>query len=749
MVPDFLARFAVWLLTHTVYRIQIGGKAHVPVRGPALLVCNHLSHIDGLLVGACIPRSARFSVYKTYSGDPALNWLMRPMNAIPVGADYGEALASLERAREELRQGRVVCIFAEGAISRTGNLLPFTGGFERLAEGLDVPVIPVYLDQVWGSIFSFKNGRFFWKWPTRIPYRVTVTFGAPLPATASAQQVRQAVLELGADAVGRRIGRGDLLHLRFLKTARRRWFSFAMADSTGSTLTYGKALAASLALARWIGRRCSNERMVGVMLPASVGGVLANIATLLAGKVPVNLNFTAGREAIASAVEQCQIKTVLTSRVFLAKAKIEKPEGACFLEDVMKAITPAQKIGMLIAGLLLPARVIEWLFVGGDRNPDNLATVIFSSGSTGTPKGVMLSHRNVLANIEGMAQVYWVADDDCLMGVLPLFHSFGFTGSIWLPLISGFGVVYHANPMDAGTIGEMVQKYRATLIISTPSFCLGYVRKCSAEQFATLRYAVVGAEKLREPIASAFKEKYGLDLLEGYGCTEMAPAVALNAPDYPAAGQKGMKPGTVGHPLPGVAAKVVDRDTGQPLAPGKEGLLLVKGANLMLGYLNAPDKTREVLRDGWYVTGDIATIDEDGFIRLTDRLSRFSKIAGEMVPHVKIEETITQILGDAACVVTAIPDETKGERLVAFYSTRDVPPETLWSRLSESNLPKLWIPKRDNLYYLDPIPMLGSGKVDLKKVRELAVRYQAVGKVDTACEAQNHRPQSHGDTEKA
>src|SRR3989475_1034252 len=723
MVPDFLARFAVWLLTHTVYRIQIGGKEHVPVRGPALLVCNHLSHIDGLLVGACIPRSARFSVYKTYSGDPALNWLMRPMNAIPVGADYGEALASLERAREELRQGRVVCIFAEGAISRTGNLLPFTGGFERLAEGLDVPVIPVYLDQVWGSIFSFKNGRFFWKWPTRIPYRVTVTFGAPLPAPASAQQVRQAVLELGADAVGRRIGRGDLLHLRFLKTARRRWLSFAMADSSGATLTYGKALAAVLVLARWIRRSCPGERMVAVMVPASVGGALANIATLFAGKVPVNLNFTAGREAIASAVEQCQIKTVLTSRVFLAKARIETPAGAHFLEDVMKEISPARKFGMLFAGLLLPARVIEWLFVGGDRNPDSLATVIFSSGSTGTPKGVMLSHRNVLANIEGMAQVYWVADDDCLMGVLPLFHSFGFTGSIWLPLISGFGVVYHANPMDAGTIGEMVRKHHATMIISTPSFCLGYVRKCTAEEFATLRYAVVGAEKLREPIARAFKEKFGLDLLEGYGCTEMSPAVALNAPDYPAAGQKGMKPGTVGHPLPGVAAKVVDRDTGQPMKPGAEGLLLVKGANLMLGYLNAPDKTREVLRDGWYVTGDIATIDEDGFIRLTDRLSRFSKIAGEMVPHVKIEETITQILGDAACVVTAIPDETKGERLVAFYSTKEVPPETLWSRLSESNLPKLWIPKRDNLYYLDPIPMLGSGKVDLKKVRELALRY--------------------------
>jgi acyl-[acyl-carrier-protein]-phospholipid O-acyltransferase/long-chain-fatty-acid--[acyl-carrier-protein] ligase len=512
-----------------------------------------------------------------------------------------------------------------------------------------------------------------------------------------------------------------MLHLRFLRTARRRWFSFAMADSSGKVLSYGKALAGSLALGRRIRHRCRDERMVGIMLPASVGGVLANIATVMAGKIPVNLNFTAGSEAIASAVEQCGIRTVLTSRVFLARAKVDQPQSAWFLEDVMKDITLVERLGLLAAGLLLPARVIEWLFIPADRNPDNLATVIFSSGSTGAPKGVMLSHRNVLANVEGLAQVYRVTDDDRLMGILPLFHSFGFTGTIWLPLVSGFSIVYHPNPLDAATIGELVQKYRATMIISTPSFCLGYIRKCSAEQFATLRYAVVGAEKLREPVARAFKEKYGLDLFEAYGCTEMAPGVSVNAPDDPATGEKGWKPGTVGRPLPGVAAKIVDLDTGQPATPGTAGMLLLKGANLMVGYLNAPEKTREVLRDGWYVTGDIATIDEDGFIRLTDRLSRFSKIAGEMVPHVKIEEVMTRLLGESACVVTAIPDESRGERLVALYTNPDVSPEALWSRLSESNLPKLWIPKRENLYHLDMIPLLGSGKVDLKKVRALAL----------------------------
>ena len=514
---------------------------------------------------------------------------------------------------------------------------------------------------------------------------------------------------------------GDLLHLRFLKSARRRFFSLAMADSAGTELTFGEALAGSLALARWIRRRAPRDRMVGIMVPASIGGALANVAVLLAGKVPVNLNFTAGREALAAAIEQCQIQTVLTSRVFLARAKLEKPEGACFLEDATKEITAVAKLWIWLAALLLPARVIGWLLFDGSRDPDELATVIFSSGSTGLPKGVMLSHRNVLTVCEAISRVYSVTDDDRMMSVLPLFHSFGFTVCLWFPLVAGFAAVYHAIPTDAGTIGEMVHKYRATMLLSTPTFYAAYTRKCSAEQFATLRYAVVGAETLREPIARAFREKFGMDLLEGYGCTEMAPCVSVNVPNDLQAGQKGMKPGTVGRPLPGMAAKVVDPENGQPVEPGREGLLLVKGPNRMVGYLNAPDKTREVVRDGWYVTGDIATIDDEGFIRLTDRLSRFSKIAGEMVPHLKIEEAIATILGDSTCIVTSIPDEARGEKLVAFYTNSEVSRDVLWSRLCESELPKLWIPKRENLHCIEAIPRLGTGKADLKAIRALAL----------------------------
>jgi acyl-[acyl-carrier-protein]-phospholipid O-acyltransferase/long-chain-fatty-acid--[acyl-carrier-protein] ligase len=725
ILPDFLIRFSLWLLTHTIYRIRIVGQEHVPFRGPALLVCNHMSHMDGLLVGACIQRFVRFMVYRPYYEFKAFHWLFRLMKAIPVsGGNRKEVIESLERAREELRQGHVVCIFAEGAISRTGNLLPFKRGFERIVEELDVPVIPVHLDRLWGSIFSFKNGRFFYKWPQQIPYPVTVSFGSPMSSSTTAWEARQEIQALGSEAVRYRRTSRDLLHLRFIKTAKRRWFSFCMADSSGKELTYGKTLIAGLLLARWLRKNRPEDSMVGLLLPASIAGALANIAVLLAGKVPVNLNFTAGKEAMAEAVQRCGIRTIVTSRIFLAKAKLEEMEGMVALEEVMKQITPSQKLIAALKAFLVPSRLLQALYNPKRQTPDALATVIFSSGSTGVPKGVMLSHHNVLSNVESVDQVFWVNNQDRVMGVLPFFHSFGFTGTLWFPLVSGFGAVYHPNPMDAKTIGEMVGKYRATILISTPTFYAAYIRKCSPEEFSSLRYAVVGAERLREPIAKAYKEKYGIELLEGYGCTEMAPVISVNVPDVERRDvhQIGQKFGTVGHPIPSVAVKVVDRDTGEPLTTGKEGLLLVSGPNRMIGYLGQSEKTQEVLRDGWYMTGDIASIDEDGFITITDRLSRFSKIGGEMVPHLKLEEAVNRLLGDEqSCAVTAVPDEQKGERLVVLYTNKEIQPEALWEKLCQTDLPKLWVPKRDNFYCIDAIPTLGTGKVDLRKVKSIAL----------------------------
>ena len=724
LLPDFLVRFVLWMLTHTVYRIRIVGQEHVPLRGPALLICNHVSFVDGLLASACVQRFIRFMVYRGYYDHKMLHGFFRLAHAIPIaGGNRQEVTASLDRARQELRDGHVVCIFAEGAISRTGNLLPFKRGFERIMQGVDVPVIPVHLDRVWGSIFSFQDGRFVWKWPRRVPYPVTVSFGSPLPATTTAEQARQAIQELGCQAVAYRRTRRDLLHRRFIATAKRHWTAFCMADSTGKELTYGKALVASLLLARWLRRQCPEEETIGLLLPASVGGALANIGVLLAGKTVVNINFTAGPDSMAAAVHQSGIRTVLTSHRFLRQARIAEFEGMVDLEAVLQHISLVQKVRAFCSALLLPSRLLQWGYTHHGQTANDLATIMFSSGSTGAPKGVMLSHHNILSNIEGMAQVFALTRQDRMMGILPFFHVFGYTATLWFPLISGCGAVYHANPAEAKTIGNMMSTYATTLLLSTPTFCSLLLRQCPAETFRALRYAIVGAERLHPELAQAFKARYGIDLLEGYGCTEMAPVIAVNVPDveHGSLRQIGHKPGTVGQPLPGVAARAVHPDTGEALPCGVEGLLLVKGPNRMLGYLGQPGTTAEVLREDWYVTGDIGAIDEDGFIRITDRLSRFSKIGGEMVPHVKVEEAINGLLGEHACVVTAIPDVHKGERLVVLYTQPEANRDSLWEHLCQSGLPRLWIPKREDFHCVETIPVLGMGKVDLAQVKAIAL----------------------------
>ncbi len=722
-LPAFFIRFTLWLLTHTLYRITVVGRQHVPHEGPALLICNHVSMVDGLLVGSCVDRFVRFMMHGPYFTLPLIHSVVRRLHAIPVTAgDKSGVAASIERARAELQAGHVVCIFAEGSISRTGNLLPFKRGFERILAGLDVPVIPVYLDRVWGSVFSFKKGRFFWKLPERLPYPITVAFGAALPSTVTATLVRSAISELGTDAMRHRRGPNDQLHAAFISTAKRRWRGMAMADSTGQRLTYGRTLVGALLLSRIIRRKTAGQDMVGLLLPASVGGALANIATLFAGRVPVNLNFTAGAAAMADARAQCDIRTVITSKRFLDKAGLEPTPDMIFLEDLRGTITTRHKLTALIQARVLPSAWLRRAVGRPGWNASSPAAVIFSSGSTGQPKGVVLTHANLLSNVDSLAQVFPMEHSDCFIGVLPFFHSFGLTGTIWFPLLQGCSVVYHPNPMDAKTVGEIADTYKGSMLISTPTFCQSYVRRCTREQFAHLRYAIVGAEKLRAPLAKAFQDAFGIGLLEGYGCTEMAPVVSANRPDVVMQGrtQVGTKAGSVGHPIPGVAAKVVDRNTGEGPLFNQEGLLLVKGPNLMAGYLHQPARTAEVIKDGWYVTGDIAKIDDDGFIFITDRLSRFSKIGGEMVPHIKIEDTINDILGELASAVTSVPCDIKGEKLIVFYTRPDVPPAEIWTRLNATDLPRLWIPKKEHIMQIESIPTLGTGKIDLQGLRILA-----------------------------
>jgi acyl-[acyl-carrier-protein]-phospholipid O-acyltransferase/long-chain-fatty-acid--[acyl-carrier-protein] ligase len=726
-VPAMAVRACLWWLTHTLYHTQVRGQRGVPFRGPVLMVCNHISSLDGLLVGAATQRFIRFTIARHEAEAQRLGWLYRLMKAIPIQDESPHARqAGIARIRAELEAGHAVCLFAEGTISRTGYLLPFSGALESILQGLPgVPVIPVCVEGMEGTFFG-PPGRKppLLRWPLRRPIRASVSFGKPLASPVGTAQARRAVLELAAQAAEQRIGEGDLLAWQFLRQARRCPWRLHMSDSSGRRLRFYQTLGASLALSRWVRRRCAGQGMVGVLMPATIPGALANLAIALAGKVPINLNFTAGQEAMRSAISQCGIQTVLTSPQVLEKMGLPQEEGYAYLEEAMAAVG---KPGLLLgaaAALLLPAALLKRLYCPERQSPEGLATIIFSSGSTGVPKGVMLSHRNILANIRAMEQVIGITPQDRILGILPFFHSFGTTVTLWFPAVSGFGVAYHPSPTDAKPIGDLMRQERITIMVSTPTFYGHYLRKCDPADFQSLRFAVAGAEKLRQATASAFLERFGQPLYEGYGCTELSPVVAVNVPDVatPQGRQVGLRLGSVGHPLPGLVVRVVDPESGQELPSGNEGMVEVKGPTLMMGYLQQPEKTREVSRDGWYMTGDIGHLDDYGFLHLTDRLFRFSKIGGEMVPHLKVEEVLQAAFPEEGFGVAGAPDEAKGEHLVVLYTNPARAPQELAAALVASSLPKLWIPKREHFHLVEAIPTLGTGKTDLRELKRLALQ---------------------------
>jgi acyl-[acyl-carrier-protein]-phospholipid O-acyltransferase/long-chain-fatty-acid--[acyl-carrier-protein] ligase len=731
LLPEWFGRLVLFFLTHSVYRVKVLGRDNFPDKTGALLVCNHMSFVDVLLLIASTDRPIRFLMYKGIFDKKWLKPFAKAMKAIPISSEQRprEMIRSLRTASDALRDDEIVCIFAEGQITRTGQLLPFRRGLERIMKDVAVPIIPVNLDGVWGSIFSFARGRFLWKMPRHIPYPVTVSFGQPMPPTSTAIEVRRAVQELQAEAFAQRKRHMKTLDRAFVHTARRYPLRFMMADGKTPRVSLISALVKAIYIARRLRPQIGELQMIGLLLPPSVGGALTNYALMMLGRIPVNLNYTASSEVIASCTSQCDVDVVITSKAFVERfPKLEIPGRTLFLEDALQAPRIGEKLISLALALLTP----QWLLykaLGTKRNApksaiDDLATVIFSSGSTGDPKGVMLTHFNITSNIEQVSQVFMLGGRDKILGILPFFHSFGFMAALWMPAVNGIGVVYHPNPLDAQVIGELVGKYRVTFLIATPTFLQAYMKRCSPESFGSLQFVLVGAEKLPERVALAFEDTFGIRPLEGYGCTECSPVVTVNGRDFRAPGfrQVGARRGRIGHPLPGVSVKVVDLDNGEPVAPGVTGMLLVKGPNVMKGYLGKPEKTAEVLRDGWYTTGDVAMLEEDGFLTITDRLSRFSKIGGEMVPHIKIEDKLQELaeVTEQVFAVTALPDEKKGERIVVLFTIPEAKLAPVLEKLARCDLPALWKPRPNLFFHVDALPVLGTGKIDLRGVKALA-----------------------------
>jgi acyl-[acyl-carrier-protein]-phospholipid O-acyltransferase/long-chain-fatty-acid--[acyl-carrier-protein] ligase len=711
-----------WLVSciaRTLWRMEVTGQEHLPDHGGCLIVANHLSYADGIALCAKLKRPVRFLVYRKFFSVPGIGFLLRAVGAIPVAAEDGRRalVASLDAAVEALQRGEVVAIFPEGKLTRSGAMDVFKGGLERIASRANVPVVPVYLDGLYGTWMSRSTTR---EW-FRIGRRVEVRVGAALPTTVTAGEARQAVCELGnaaaqehADAEPRTLGMAALGLMRQHPRA------VCIRDAQGQLANWqvmgiARALVPALELK-------DDDQRVGMLLPPGRAGVLLNLALAIAGRTAINLNHTSGAAALERMCEMAGIRTIITAGPYLKRitdagltAVIEK-RRVIRAEELIPRVSKATILWQTALGMILPTR---WLCRG---KASDIATIIFSSGSTGDPKGVQLTHRQVLANCRAVRQgldlqVY----RDVILSPLPLFHSFGLVPGMWLGLTHGLSIAAHPDPTDGATIGKLAAELKATFLISTPTFVRGWMRRIEPEQFKTLRLAVVGAERCPAELKAAFKERYNCDLLEGYGCTELAPTVSVNLPEVRRDGEieRRSRDGSVGRPLPGLAAFTVHPDTLAPLPLGETGLIVIRSPSRMQGYLDRDDLTAKTQVAGGYNTGDIGRVDAEGFIHITGRLARFAKIGGEMVPLDNIEVLLQGAMPeDIELAVAAVADESRGERLVVLHTGFTGDWAEVLTRLDAQ--PALWKPRTKDIRQVPAIPKLGTGKRDLAALKALA-----------------------------
>ena len=718
--------FIGMLLARTLYRVRPFGQEHLP-SGGILLLPNHITFVDAMVLQlACPQRQIRYVIDETFYRKPFLYPVLKLIGCIPITSR--RAKDAVRTAADALRAGNIVCLFPEGQLTRSGTLLRLQRGYELIARQAQAQVVPVWLDQLWGSVFSYKGGRMFRTLP-RIPYRVSVAFGKPLEGEAAdIATVREELLKLGEFCFSQRPSLDRHLGTVAIRGLKRRPFSKLVTDSIDhSTLTGTQLLAAAIVLSRYLRKQFPNESRIGVVLPPSKAAMIANVAVVLANKVPVGLNFTSGRAAVEACCRRANLRVVISATLAVQRlADFPWPEQTLKLDQVMPKLKN-QIIAWWALCLITPAALLIRLLNIPQQGGHEEAVLLFTSGSAGDPKGVILSHRNVLGNVEQFNVLLNATRQDSILACLPFFHSFGCTVTLWYPVVQGIKVVTSPSPLEVAKNAALIERYRITLFVAAPTFLRGYLRKAEPNQIRTLRLIITGAEKLPLDLGETFARKFGKRVFEGYGLTETAPVVSVNLPDpkpkVPGGSvQPSARLGSVGKMAPGIAAEIRDPDTDQKLSLHDTGMLWLRGPNIFEGYLNDPERTAEVLHDGWFKTGDIGRFDEDGFLYIEGRLSRFSKIGGEMVPHEALEQKILTALGfngqsERVIAVVGVTDETKGEATILLSAT-DIDLSQLREKLREAGVPNLWIPKR--ICRVDTIPVLASGKLDLAGCKRVA-----------------------------
>lgn len=718
------------VLTKLMYRTRVIGAENVPEKGAAILIANHVSYADVVVLGTYCPRPIRFLSWDGFEKTLLTRCIMRTMNTIPVSPL--RAREAVKLACESLERGELICIFPEGHLTRTGALNAFRAGYELIAKKSGAPVLPAYVDGLWGSIFSHKEGDPFFQYPTSWPRRLSLRFGPVMRETAM-YRARNALLDLGADAFAEREEMGRHVAAEVVRSCCSHPGRVALIDRAGARMefTFARTLAVAKVLAARI-VEITPDRRVGLILPPGIPGTVANLACLLAGKTPVNLNFTLGRSALEHCFAKGGVRTVLTIDAFRAKVSekldVPWPESTVDILSEMKALDKKRIVIAEAMVRALPGSLVCRLWNVPEAGGDSEAALLFTSGSAGTPKGVPLTHRNILANCEQIFESGIVPPTGRLLANLPIFHSFGHTVCLWFALTRGVTCVCLPSPLDTKKNLDAIREEKVNTLIGTPTFYRGYLKKSDgSDKIPSLDRIIAGAEKTPAGFAEEWESRMGGTYFEGYGATETSPVVAVNVPDMeddeaPGGIRAGRKPGSVGRLVVGMSARVIDPITGEPSGFNETGLLSLRGANVFTGYLDDSKKTAEALKDGWYATGDLVRIDEEGFLFIQGRLARFSKIGGEMIPHGAVEEGVAKALnlppdGELKIAVTERSCPKKGEELV-LVSTVDIEMESLRKQLAEAGLANLWIPKV--LKRVDAIPVLATGKLDIQAIKKLA-----------------------------
>ena len=711
---DFLS-----IVFRAFYHLEVKGYENIAKAGPnAIIALNHVSFLDPPLAMSLLPKRPVFAIDVTMSQ----HWWIRPfLKFVRTMALDPLKPFSLRAIINAVRDGEMLVIFPEGRITVTGSLMKIYDGAAMIADRSDAMVVPVHIDGPEATIFSrLKRSQVRRRWFPKITVNILEPVKLKIDENLKGRKRRlaagAALYEVMSDLMFRstptdRTVIDDLITAA--KTHGPGWL--AVEDPVSGRLTYRRLLQAISILGAKLMPLALEGRTVGVMLPTSNGAVVTLLAVMSAGRVPAMINFTAGFANILAACRAAEVDTILTSRAFVEKgrlenlvAHLEKAVHLVYLEDIREKVTTSDKLQSLW----------NWKRPLVARKPDDWAVILFTSGTEGTPKGVVLSHRNVLTNVAQCAARIDFGREDKLFNALPIFHSFGFTGGVILPLISGVPIFLYPSPLHYRTVPELVYWKCATVLFGTDTFLNGYARMANPYDFRSLRYVIAGAELVREPTRQIYLEKFGLRILEGYGVTETSPVLALNTPMF-------NKFGSVGRLLPGMTAKldhVAGVDDG--------GRLYVSGPNVMLGYLRADHPgVLEPPHEGWHDTGDIVSIDTQGFISIKGRAKRFAKVGGEMVSLAAVEMLAADLWPNNVSAVAAVADARKGERLVLITDKHSATRAEFQAYARSKHASELMLPSE--VIVLDKLPLLGSGKVDHLTLQKFVLE-QAAAKVAAA-----------------